>query len=107
MSMVLTPTSLWGIVALLGVVIAVLLVPVEGRRAEKSARGRRRRPTPAQNQGERSGPMKVTDPVCGMTFEETKAVATVEHRGRTYYFCAQACRKQFEADPDRYAAAGP
>jgi len=49
--------------------------------------------------------MKVRDPVCGMTFDEKKAVVAVEYRGRTYYFCAQACRKRFEADPDQYATA--
>jgi len=70
---------IWGTVAVLGIVIAVFLVPV-GRRT----------------------PMKVTDPVCGMTFDGKKAVATVEYQGRTYYFCAQACRKQFEEDPARY-----
>lgn len=49
--------------------------------------------------------MKVTDPVCGMSFEEVKAAATMEYEGRTYHFCAEACRKQFEADPARYATA--
>ncbi len=47
--------------------------------------------------------MKVTDPVCGMTFEPDKAVAKVEYMGTTYYFCTEACRKQFEQDPGRYA----
>ncbi len=47
--------------------------------------------------------MKVTDPVCGMTLPVEKAVAKLEHHGRTYYFCAEACRKQFEAEPERYA----
>lgn len=47
--------------------------------------------------------MKVTDPVCGMTLPQEKAVAKVEYQGRTYYFCSEACRKQFEAEPERYA----
>ncbi len=47
-------------------------------------------------------PMKVTDPVCGMEFDINKSVAQVEYRGRTYYFCTDACRKQFESDPARY-----
>lgn len=48
--------------------------------------------------------MKVTDPVCGMTFEQHKAVAKVEYMGTTYYFCTEACRRTFERDPRRYAA---
>ncbi|GIW53588.1 MAG: hypothetical protein KatS3mg081_2943 [Gemmatimonadales bacterium] len=47
-------------------------------------------------------PMKVKDPVCGMEFEAEKAVAQVQHQGKTYYFCTEACRKQFEADPAKY-----
>jgi ubiquinone/menaquinone biosynthesis C-methylase UbiE/YHS domain-containing protein len=49
--------------------------------------------------------MKVTDPVCGMSFDPEKAVATVEHAGQTYYFCTEACRKQFEAEPGKYIKA--
>ena len=47
--------------------------------------------------------MQVTDPVCGMQIDEEKAVAKVEYQGKTYHFCADACRQQFEADPARYA----
>ncbi|MDP8959186.1 MAG: YHS domain-containing protein [Actinomycetota bacterium] len=46
--------------------------------------------------------MAATDPVCGMTVEESEAVATVEHEGRTYYFCSEDCREEFEANPDLY-----
>lgn len=46
--------------------------------------------------------MKVTDPVCGMTFVPEKAVAKVDYKGQRNYFCADACRKQFEAEPERY-----
>jgi len=52
-----------------------------------------------------AGTEKVTDPVCGMSFDPAKAVATVEHAGQTYYFCTEACRKQFEAEPTRYVNA--
>jgi YHS domain-containing protein len=44
----------------------------------------------------------VKDPVCGMDVEETKAAATSDHEGTTYYFCAQACKKAFDKDPDKY-----
>jgi Cu+-exporting ATPase len=44
----------------------------------------------------------VTDPVCGMRIDPDDAVATVEHEGRTYYFCSEACRDAFVADPASY-----
>lgn len=45
---------------------------------------------------------KVKDPVCGMEVDPAKAAAKVEYKGKTYYFCAAACKKAFEKDPERY-----
>jgi Cu+-exporting ATPase len=45
----------------------------------------------------------VTDPVCGMRIDPDDAAATVEHDGETVYFCSEACRDAFVADPDAYA----
>ena len=42
------------------------------------------------------------DPVCKMKVEERKATATAKHTGRIYYFCSEACKKAFEANPDKY-----
>lgn len=42
------------------------------------------------------------DPVCGMTVDPSTAAATVEHEGRTFYFCARGCARAFEADPAQY-----
>jgi uncharacterized protein len=42
-----------------------------------------------------------TDPVCGMRVDRSKALR-LEHAGRTYFFCSEHCRGQFEADPDGY-----
>jgi uncharacterized protein len=44
----------------------------------------------------------VNDPVCGMKVDRAKALR-LEHAGRTYSFCSEHCRSQFEADPARYA----
>ena len=49
--------------------------------------------------------IKVTDPVCDMTVDPTTAAASVEHEGRTYYFCAKGCAKSFSADPGKYVNA--
>ena len=43
---------------------------------------------------------EVVDPVCGMTITPEDAVGHVEHRGKTYYFCAESCLEQFRATPD-------
>lgn len=36
-----------------------------------------------------------TDPVCGMTIEREKAVASLFADGQTYYFCCNGCRAEF------------
>jgi uncharacterized membrane protein YraQ (UPF0718 family)/YHS domain-containing protein len=42
-----------------------------------------------------------TDPVCGMTVDRARAL-TAEHGGRTYFFCSEDCRGEFERDPDTH-----
>jgi YHS domain-containing protein len=44
----------------------------------------------------------VKDPVCGMDVDETKAAATSDYQGVTYYFCAQACKRAFDKTPEKY-----
>ena len=46
--------------------------------------------------------MKVHDEVCGMSIDSESAAASVEFRGKTYYFCSDRCRQMFEAHPERY-----
>ena len=47
-------------------------------------------------------PEEVLDPVCGMTISPADSVGTVNHRGQTYYFCAESCLEQFKADPEQF-----
>jgi Cu+-exporting ATPase len=42
------------------------------------------------------------DPVCGMRVTAAKAAGSVEHRGKTYFFCSKGCVAKFSADPDKY-----
>lgn len=49
---------------------------------------------------------KVQDPVCRMTLDKTKAAATAQYKGRTYYFCAPGCKVKFEKAPEQYVYAG-
>jgi len=50
-------------------------------------------------------PGQATDPVCGMTIDTGKATAdrlTVEHDGKTYFFCGRGCKLEFSDDPSRF-----
>ena len=42
------------------------------------------------------------DPVCGMEVSRMTAADECDYQGKTYYFCASACRKAFEAEPEKY-----
>jgi YHS domain-containing protein len=38
-----------------------------------------------------------------MDLEESQAKASAEFEGKTYYFCSEACRAEFEVSPEQYA----
>jgi YHS domain-containing protein len=42
------------------------------------------------------------DPVCLMDVDPATARYTLEYAGRTFYFCAPACKKAFEREPTAY-----
>jgi YHS domain-containing protein len=42
------------------------------------------------------------DPVCLMKVTPDKRDFTFTYKMRTYYFCAESCRKAFETNPDKY-----
>jgi RND family efflux transporter MFP subunit len=49
---------------------------------------------------------RATDPVCSMDVEAAQAAAagrSSSYGGTTYYFCADQCKAQFDAEPARYA----
>jgi YHS domain-containing protein len=43
---------------------------------------------------------KVADPVCNMKIEP--GIFSSDHGGKTYYFCSEYCKAQFDADPAQY-----
>ena len=43
------------------------------------------------------------DVVCGMQVDPAKAAGTSTYSGKTYYFCTEACKAKFDANPGRYA----
>jgi len=48
--------------------------------------------------------MKATDPVCGMTIEDTDAVGTSVYEDKTYHFCSNDCKEEFDENPEDYTA---
>ena len=44
------------------------------------------------------------NPVCGAAVDPASALSTVSLGGQTHYFCCQACRTEFERDPQKYLA---
>jgi Cu+-exporting ATPase len=44
----------------------------------------------------------VNDPVCGREVAITRAAASEDYAGTTYYFCSLQCQQDFERQPDRY-----
>ncbi len=50
------------------------------------------------------GLISAKDPICGMDVDPTKATLSSTHAGKTYYFCAEACKTEFDADPDAHTA---
>ena len=45
---------------------------------------------------------KTVDPVCGMTVDPDSTKLLSVYKGTRYYFCAEGCRKSFEADPEKF-----
>jgi YHS domain-containing protein len=48
------------------------------------------------------GEEMAVDPVCEMKISMEDAKATHRHKGKTYYFCTEACREKFVKDPEKY-----
>lgn len=47
--------------------------------------------------------MQVKDPVCGMMIDEATAVGKSEYQGKTYFFCSNDCKREFDDNPQDYA----
>ena len=47
---------------------------------------------------------EATDPVCGMIIDIESAAGRTLYEGTTFYFCSEACKEQFDANPTRYAS---
>jgi Cu+-exporting ATPase len=47
------------------------------------------------------------DPVCGMMVDPKTAAGKSEYKGKTYYFCAPGCKKDFDREPEKYLNEAP
>jgi YHS domain-containing protein len=45
---------------------------------------------------------KQIDPVCGMEVDPNNAAGESQYQGKTYYFCAPGCKREFDRDPEKY-----
>ncbi len=45
------------------------------------------------------------DPVCNMQVDEEDAEFTAQYDGKTYYFCSESCKEEFQSDPEEYVTA--
>ncbi len=45
--------------------------------------------------------MSETCPVCGMAVDPATAPSST-HNGKTYHFCCDDCKQQFDADPEKF-----
>jgi YHS domain-containing protein len=50
--------------------------------------------------------MQQKDPVCGMSVDTNKAMASTQSQGKTYYFCSQECKEKFDRNPAQYVRKG-
>jgi YHS domain-containing protein len=46
------------------------------------------------------------DKVCGMEIKDTLTAAFIEYKSKTYYFCTNLCKIQFEQEPEKYFKKG-
>ncbi len=63
-------------------------------------------PDPSPREDGPHGHDSFEDPVCGMKVVPATAAGSLEHEGRTYYFCSRHCLEKFRSDPARFTAEG-
>jgi YHS domain-containing protein len=61
--------------------------------------------TPAVTDSTDSTSSTVVDVVCKMEIDKRTAEFTSEYEGTTYYFCSADCKKEFDANPEKYVNA--
>jgi YHS domain-containing protein len=81
------------------------MAPAAAQAAAPSTAAAPEAAAPTHRAAEHAVPARAKDPVCGMEVDPKEAASagrTGRHEGRTYYFCSDECRKNFQADPAKY-----
>jgi Cu+-exporting ATPase len=71
---------------------------VKGEKIQKGASKMKRSATTTET---------IIDPVCRMVLDPSKTDLVTSYQGCSYYFCAEGCRKAFEANPKKYLERKP
>jgi YHS domain-containing protein len=80
---------------MLAIPVILALAACDQKPAEK--------PSPTMPTAPAASADRAKDPICGMMVDKATSTKTT-HEGATYYFCADACLKKFQADPKKYQA---
>lgn len=56
----------------------------------------------SDRQNNQSGTSEAIDPVCKMKVDPKTAAAQATYKGKTYYFCQEGHKAQFEKNPEQY-----
>jgi P-type Cu+ transporter len=59
------------------------------------------------SEANKPSPNAVLDPVCGMTVEPASAKHSLQHEGKSYYFCCGHCAEKFRAEPGKFLLRTP
>ena len=46
---------------------------------------------------------QMRDPICNMEVDEQNAAGQSQYQGKTYYFCSEGCKEEFDQNPQQYA----
>ena len=78
--------------------------PILADESSRASTPRGLRPHSPHAEAGPDGRDSVQDPVCGMKVVPATAAGSLEHDGRTYYFCSRHCLEKFRSDPARFTA---
>ena len=45
---------------------------------------------------------KIVDPVCQIELDEKPEDLACDYEDKTYYFCSEDCKNEFEDDPEKF-----
>ncbi len=93
------------IIILLLASVAVLSIAGCTEKTQAEMQGTSEQVTPAMTtasmKGTNSTSSKIVDVICNMKVEKS-VIDTSVYKGKTYYFCSPWCKKEFDANTEKY-----